>query len=63
MSEEKKVREEELEKRLEDVRKLVSKYRGELEEIMKRRPIVSAGIIFVIGLVIGILIGTSSRRS
>lgn len=63
MSEEKKAREEEIEKRLEDLKKLVSKYRSELEEIMKRRPMESAGIIFIAGLVIGILIGASSRRS
>jgi ElaB/YqjD/DUF883 family membrane-anchored ribosome-binding protein len=63
MSEEKKPRVEELEKRLEDVSKLVKDYRGEFEEIMKRKPMESAGIIFVVGLVIGILIGASSRRS
>ena len=63
MSEEKKASVEELEKRLEDVRKLVNKYRGELEEIMKRKPMESAGIIFIAGLVLGLLIRSSSRRS
>lgn len=63
MSEEKKERVEKLEKRSEDVRKLVNKYRGEFEEIMKRKPMESAGIIFIAGLVLGLLIGASSRRS
>ena len=63
MSEEKKPRVEELEKRLEEVRKLVKEYRGEFEGIMKRKPIESAGIIFIAGLVLGLLIGSSSRRS
>ena len=63
MSEEKKASVEEIEKRLEDVKKLVNKYRGELEEIMKRKPMESAGIIFIAGLVLGLLIRSSSRRS
>ena len=63
MSEEKKPRVEELEKRLEEVRKLVKEYRGEFEEIMKRKPIETAGIIFIAGLVLGLLIRASSRRS
>ncbi|MCW4032513.1 MAG: hypothetical protein NWF08_03865 [Candidatus Bathyarchaeota archaeon] len=57
-----KERVEKLEKRSEEVRKLVNKYRGELEETMKRRPMESAGIIFIAGLVLGLLIGASSRR-
>ena len=63
MSEEKKPRVEELEKRFEEVRKLIKKYRGEFEEIMKRKPIETAGIIFIAGLVLGLLIRASSRRS
>jgi len=55
---------EELQKKLEDARKLAKEYRDELEEIMKRRPIESAGVIFAVGLLVGILIGTvTSRRS
>ena len=64
MSEKVKPMVEELQKKVEDVTKLANEYRAELEEIMKRRPLESAGIIFVAGLVLGILIGTStSRRS
>ncbi len=55
---------EELQKRIEEVRKLSEKYRSELEDRVKTRPLESAGIIFVAGLVLGILIATSkSRRS
>jgi len=63
MSEEKKPTAEELQKKVEDVTKLAKEYRGEFEEIMKRRPMESAGIIFIAGLVLGLLIGASSRRS
>jgi len=64
MSEEKKPTAEELQKKVEDITKLSKEYRDELEEIMKRRPLESAGIIFIAGLVLGILIGTvKSRRS
>ena len=63
MSEEKKPRVEELEKRFEEVRKLIKKYRGEFEEIMKRKPIETAGIIFIAGLVLELLIGSSSKCS
>jgi len=55
---------EELQKRIEEVRELSKKYRSELEDRVKTRPLESAGIIFVAGLVLGILIATSkSRRS
>ncbi|MCK5604659.1 hypothetical protein KAR91_22410 [Candidatus Pacearchaeota archaeon] len=55
---------EELQKRIEEVRELSEKYRSELEDRVKTRPLESAGIIFVAGLVLGILIATSkSRRS
>ena len=63
MSEEKKPTAEELQKKVEDVTKLAKEYRGEFEEVMKRRPLESAGIIFIAGLVLGLLIGSSSRRS
>lgn len=62
MSEEKKSRIEELETKMEDIKKLVKEYRGDFEEIMKRRPTETAGIIFIAGLVLGLLLGASASR-
>jgi len=49
----------ELQKKIEDLRKLAKEYRNELEDRVKTKPLESAGIIFVAGLILGVLIGTS----
>ncbi len=55
---------EELQKKLEDTRKLSEKYRNQLEERVTTKPLESAGIIFIVGIILGILIGAAtSRRS
>ena len=64
MSDEVKPKVEDLQKKIEDVSKLAKEYKSELEERMKSRPLQSAGIILIAGLILGVLIGTSvSRRS
>jgi len=55
---------EELQKKLENTRKLSEKYRNQLEERVTTRPLESAGIFFIVGLILGILVGAAtSRRS
>jgi len=51
-----------LQKKIEDMKKLVERYRTELEDRVATRPLESAGIIFIAGLILGVLIGTSSSR-
>lgn len=50
------------ERLLEDVKDLSSEAKGELEEMVMGSPLESAAIIFLAGLVLGVLLGTSTRR-
>jgi hypothetical protein len=52
---------EDLHKKIKDVKKLSDDSRAMLEERMKSKPMESAAMIFVVGLILGILLG--SRRS
>lgn len=47
---------------LEDVKDLSSEAKGELEEMVMGSPLESAAIIFLAGLVLGVFLGTSTRR-
>lgn len=50
--------------RIEDVKRLSKEYGAELEVMIERRPLETAGIIFIVGVILGILLGKSaSRRS
>jgi hypothetical protein len=62
MSIEKKPTVEEVLKRVENLSKLVKNYREDFEDRMKKKPMESAGIIFVAGLILGIILGTSTSR-
>jgi uncharacterized coiled-coil DUF342 family protein len=61
-SEKIKTRIDELHKRVEDMRKLADEYKFELEETIKARPLESIVVIFIAGLIFGILLGTTSSR-
>ena len=50
------------ERLLEDIKDLSSEARSELEEMVTGSPLESAAIIFLAGLVLGVLVGTSRRR-
>ena len=52
---------EDLDKTIKDVKKLADDSKIMMEERMKSKPLESAAMIFVVGLILGILIG--SRRS
>ena len=55
---------EELRKKVEDMGRLAEGYKFELEETIKTKPLESAGLIFIVGLILGILLGTTtSKRS
>jgi len=55
---------EELQKKIEDLRELSEKYKTELEDRVRAKPLESAGLIFIAGLIVGIILGTStSKRS
>jgi ElaB/YqjD/DUF883 family membrane-anchored ribosome-binding protein len=67
MSEEKKHEEmnltiEELQDRIENVRKYAEDYKSIVEERMKKRPLETSAIIFAAGIILGILIGTATAR-
>ena len=51
---------EDLNKKIKDVKKLADDSKVVLEDKMKSKPMESAAMIFVVGLILGILIG--SRR-
>ncbi len=64
MAEKPKVTIEELQQRIGDIKDYAEKTRLEIEEMVRKRPLESAGVVFIAGIVIGILIGTSiARRS
>jgi F0F1-type ATP synthase assembly protein I len=55
---------EDLQRRLEDMEKMSEKYKTMLEERIRSKPLESAGMIFIGGIVLGVLIGAAvSRRS
>lgn len=55
---------ENLDKKIKDAKKLADDSKAMLEERMKKRPLESASMIFVAGVILGVLIGsTTARRS
>ena len=62
MTEKPKVTLEELQKTISDVKELAEKSRVELEELIRKKPMESAGFIFIAGIVLGILLGASTAR-
>jgi len=59
-----KYRAELAQKKIEDIKRLSKEYGAELEVMIQRKPLESAGIIFIVGVILGILIGKgASRRS
>lgn len=64
MAERAKMTVEELQKRLGDLKEFTETSRVELEAMIKRKPLESAGVVFLAGIVVGVLIGASiARRS
>ncbi len=57
-----KLTKDELQKKIEEVMKLTKEYKPDLERKMKEEPLKSAGMIFIIGLVLGIILGISTCR-
>ncbi|MEM2942568.1 MAG: hypothetical protein QXT81_04005 [Candidatus Bathyarchaeia archaeon] len=53
---------EELQKRLGDLKEFAETSRVELEAMIKRRPLESAGVVFLAGVVVGVLIGSAISR-
>ena len=53
---------DELQKKIEEVMKLTKEYQPELERKIKEEPLKSAGMIFLIGLVLGLMLGISTCR-
>jgi len=62
MSEKPKITTEELQKRLSDLTELVESSRVELEGMIRRKPLESAGVVFLAGIVVGVLVGASIAR-
>ena len=62
MSEKPKITTEELQKRLSDLTELVESSRVELEGMIRRKPLESAGVAFLAGIVVGVLVGASIAR-
>lgn len=55
---------EDLQRRLEEMEKTSEKYKMMLEERIRSKPLESAAMIFIGGIVLGVLIGAcTSRRS
>ena len=57
-----KLRKDELQKKIEEVMKLSKEYKPEFEKRLKEEPLKSAGMIFLIGLVLGLMLGISTCR-
>jgi len=53
---------EDLDKTIKNVKKLADDSKAMLEERMKRRPLESASMIFVAGVILGVLIGSATAR-
>ena len=62
MDEKSKVTIEDLHKKIGEVKDYSEKTRKELQATIKKKPLESAGAIFIIGVIIGLLIGTSISR-
>lgn len=62
MSEKSKVTIEDLHKRIGEVKDYTEKTRKELQDTIKKKPLESASAIFIIGLILGLIIGTSISR-
>jgi F0F1-type ATP synthase assembly protein I len=62
MDEKSKVTIEDLYKRIGDVKDYTEKTRKELQDTIKKKPLESAGAIFIAGVIIGIIIGTAMSR-
>ncbi|WP_455278245.1 hypothetical protein [[Eubacterium] cellulosolvens] len=62
MDEKSKVTIEDLHKRIGEVKDYTEKTRKELQETIKKKPLESAGAIFIAGVIIGIIIGTAISR-
>jgi F0F1-type ATP synthase assembly protein I len=53
---------EDLYMKIKDVRKLADESKVMIEKRMKSRPLESAAMIFVVGVILGVLIGSGRRR-
>ena len=53
---------EDLHEKIKDAKKLADYSKAMLEERMKRRPLESASMIFVAGIILGVLIGSATAR-
>jgi F0F1-type ATP synthase assembly protein I len=53
---------EDLQKKIKDAKKLADDSKAVLEDKMKNRPLESAAMIFVAGVILGILIGSATAR-
>ena len=62
MSEKIKLTVEDLQKRVQSIEEKARMYRTQLEETIKSKPLQSAGLIFVGGFVLGILLGVAVSR-
>lgn len=62
MAEKAKLTLEELQKRLGDLKEYAERTRAEVEGMIKKKPVESAGVVFIAGIVVGILIGSSIAR-
>jgi F0F1-type ATP synthase assembly protein I len=62
MDEKSKVTIEDLHKRIGEVKDYTEKTRKELQETIKKKPLESAGAIFIAGVIIGLIIGTAISR-
>ncbi|MEE9459295.1 MAG: hypothetical protein V3V84_06015, partial [Candidatus Bathyarchaeia archaeon] len=51
---------EDLHEKIKDAKKLADDSKAMLEERMKRRPLESASMIFVAGIILGVLIGSAT---
>jgi hypothetical protein len=62
MPEKSKVSLDDLEKTISDVRELAERSMSDLERLIRKRPLESAGFILMAGIVLGVLWGTSAAR-
>ncbi|MFH0848535.1 MAG: hypothetical protein V1857_03450 [archaeon] len=53
---------DDLSDKLEDVKAVAEKSRAQVEGLIKRRPVESAGIVFIAGLLLGVLLGAMASH-